>query len=143
VSSGLQSCSVYSVVPNQLDPENPKYSGYHPQDAQLLLASLLQAEKLEVPKSDLTVEDLFELKKSGIRVNWRGKLVIPDGTIDADGYLAIHEAVTAVDIAASGMVTATVAAVDSLTDSVNNSAAPAEVESESITQPLLDGLDEV
>jgi hypothetical protein len=56
----------------------------------------LQATKLGVPKSDLTVEDYFKLAKSGIRVSWRGKLVIPDGTTDAEGYLIDNEATSAV-----------------------------------------------
>jgi hypothetical protein len=59
----------------------------------------LQAKKLGVPKSDLTVEDYFKIAKSGLRVNWRGKLVIPDGTTDAEGYLIDNEATSAVGVA--------------------------------------------
>jgi hypothetical protein len=93
---------------------------------------------LGVPTSDLTVEDLFQLKKAGIRVNWRGKLVVPDGTTDAEGYLIVHEAVSAADVQDAGesnMVTATVATVDSVTTNVQKIAVP--IGDDNITQPLL------
>jgi hypothetical protein len=96
--------------------------------------------QLGVPTSELTVEDLFQLKKAGIRVNWRGKLVVPDGTTDAEGYLIVHEAVSAADVqdaAESKMVTATVATVESVTTSVNEITVP--IEDDNITQPLLVG----
>lgn len=46
--------------------------------------------------SPLTIRDCFELINSGIRVNWRGKLVTPEGSVDSHGYL-IREAVTAAE----------------------------------------------
>ena len=51
-----------------------------------------QAEKLGVPKSPLTIRDCFEMINSGVRVNWRGQLVVPEGSIDSEGFLVVQGA---------------------------------------------------
>lgn len=96
----------------------------------------MQAEKLGVPKSPLTIRDCFEMINSGIRVNWRGELVVPEGTRDSDGYLVLNEATT--DEAQSSVNTAMEAA-NSMTTAIT-SAAVAPTESESVMAPLLGGL---
>jgi hypothetical protein len=75
---------------------------------------------------------------SGIRVNWRGKLVIPEGTVDDQGCLRVSEA-------AMPEATAVVAATDA-TDAVAEATedilaeAAARVFSPATTDVLVSGL---
>jgi hypothetical protein len=52
----------------------------------LLTALQVQAEKMGVPIVDYGIREYHELEKLGIRVNWKGKLHAPAGTIDDEGY---------------------------------------------------------
>ena len=47
----------------------------------------MQALKLGVPTSPLGIAEYHHVLKRGITVDWRGRLMAPEGSLDAEGCI--------------------------------------------------------
>ena len=50
----------------------------------------MQSAALEVPTLQCGISEYHDLVKLGLTVDWRGKLVEPEGVIDSDGYVPLR-----------------------------------------------------
>ena len=54
-----------------------------------LRAHAMQSEAMGVPTMECGISDFHGLERLGVSVDWRGKLVAPDGLIDSEGCVTL------------------------------------------------------